>query len=197
MGQDETRTITRPLPVPLNDAAKIALGKTLADVGMEVEDHNAKIREINAVKRPLVKKALELTKQLSKGERIEDVRCTWVETGDNRVIVTRDDTGSEIENRVMTAQERQGQWDWAGATQKKVEAEQAKAKGRKPKAEPAETVDEEIASARKGAAMDRAERKANRRKEKASFPPKLGDAAPKLRALAGGKPSKIPTKRKR
>ena len=122
------QTTTRQLPVPLTAAERDRKLREHLDLELDIERLVAKRSELNAEIRPKAKRSGELVHELDTGTVLRDVQCeVRVLDAANEVAFIRLDTGEEIARRTMTANERQGQWDWAGATQAKVDA--AKAEG--------------------------------------------------------------------
>jgi hypothetical protein len=117
----------RQLPVKLASAERDRLLREHIDLELEIERLVAKRTELNAEIRPKAKRSAEIVHKLDDDTEPRDVRCTVHELDSNEIVITRDDTGEEIERRTMTPAERQGQWDWAGATQQRVDEAKADA----------------------------------------------------------------------
>lgn len=94
----------------LDDAAKAAIGIELGDnygALRELEDEYLVVRREYGNKIKAKKEALnELVKELKAGETTREVPCTAIAyIGRGELVVTRDDTGEEVEKRTLTARE--------------------------------------------------------------------------------------------
>jgi hypothetical protein len=125
----------KQLPVLLSDAERERKLREHIDLELEIEKLIAKRSEVNAEIRPKAKRSAELVHELDDGTVLRDIKCEIHELSSNEISIVRLDTGDEIERRTMTAAERQGQWDWAGAAQAK--ADEAKAAAASAKADDA------------------------------------------------------------
>lgn len=124
----KARQIVRQLPVKLVSAERDRLLREHLDLELEIERLVAKRTELNAEIRPKAKRSAEIVHKLDDDTELRDVRCYVHELDDsNEIVIIRDDTKEEVERRTMTLAERQGQWDWAGATQAKVDEAKAAA----------------------------------------------------------------------
>jgi hypothetical protein len=96
------------------------------DLELEIEQLVAKRSEVNSEIRPKAKRSAELVHKLDDGTELRDIKCEIREIDDtNEIEIVRLDTREVLERRTMTALERQGQWDWAGATDAKVASARA------------------------------------------------------------------------
>ena len=100
---------------------------------LDIEKLVAKRSEINAEIRPKAKRSAELVHELDENSVQRDVECeVQILDATNEVRIVRLDSGEEVERRTMTAAERQGEWDWAGATQAAVDKAREEAAASEP-----------------------------------------------------------------
>lgn len=98
----------RELPCKLSDADLLLRGDAMANCELAIDklkDKRAKLSKRISEKR---KERFDLAEVIERGEEVRDVRCAWIDdfTHATRTLV-RQDTGEEIEQVTMTAEDRQ------------------------------------------------------------------------------------------
>jgi hypothetical protein len=123
----EPREIILSLPVPLKDSAREKLLDELLDKRKQIDVHVEERKAVNSKIRPLQKDCGLIEGKLRTGAEHRDVKWEVYELSSNEVEIIRTDTRAVVQRRTMTAAERQGEWDWASATQNKVDEAKAAA----------------------------------------------------------------------
>lgn len=121
------KEIMLSLPVPLKDSAREGLLSELLDKRKQIDVHVEERKAVNSKIRPLQKDCGLIEGKLRAGAEHRDIKCEVYELPSNEVEIIRTDTRAVVQRRTMTAQERQGQWDWASAVQNKVDEAKAEA----------------------------------------------------------------------
>lgn len=109
----ECKTIQRELPCQLADADLIAKARRAATLGVEIEDLKVLMKPLRAQVKEKADERAKLEPQIKTCTEPRLVECKvekiWSQ---NLIVVTRMDTLEVVENRAMTAGERQGElWD--------------------------------------------------------------------------------------
>ena len=99
---------TRKLMVRLTDTEIETRGRELATCLVNKGKLEERKKELNAVIKPLVERAVELSETIERGEEIRTVDCQWEYHWEHGTrVLYRPDTGEEIESDVIPEHEKQ------------------------------------------------------------------------------------------
>lgn len=103
-------TETRTCDVQLTEAERAARGNEMSECELAIETLKSERSELSRRVRDREKRRNELGHVLERGTESREVTCEWVPVFAQNVLrLCRADTGEIVEERAMTAEDRQGQ----------------------------------------------------------------------------------------
>lgn len=105
----------RELPCALTEAELLARGDAMADCELVIDKLKEKRTKLTKKIGEKRKERFELGTVIDRGEETRDVRCVWIDDfTHNLKRLIRQDTGDEVEQVTMTAEDRQLAMDEPG-----------------------------------------------------------------------------------
>ena len=117
MTNKSTEVVKRDLPVELNAAEKLDFGEKMADAELSIAALKKEMEPLKAAVKDHAAERARLAECIDSGTEERQVNCKWIETIEENVTrLIRQDTGDVVEERALSAEEREQSLDFGGDT---------------------------------------------------------------------------------